>query len=189
MNNNTTGEVWKDAKGYEGLYLVSNQGRVKSLRFNRVMKPGFNKANGYLSVRLSKDKKAESNYVHRLVASAFCERQEEKTEVNHKDEVKTNNYASNLEWVTRLENNNYNGRSKRIAKKVSLINIESGHYERLAEMKSKGVRKIDRTTGEWTDYNSFTQAEKMNVGFDRANISRAARGKQGHAHGYYWELI
>lgn len=112
-------EVWKDIKGYEGLYQISNQGRVKSLQFlhgnrygasyryrERILKPTDN-GYGYLIVGLKKGTKRNNYYVHRLVASSFIENPDNKKYVNHLDYDKTNNKADNLEWCSQIENVRY----------------------------------------------------------------------------------
>ena len=109
-------EIWKDIVGYEGLYQVSNLGKVKSLdrvchnprygkqkRRGNIMRPSPNNY-GYLQVRLSKLGKSKTHKVHRLVALAFLTENRLKKEVNHKDGNKENNCFSNLEWVNRSEN-------------------------------------------------------------------------------------
>jgi hypothetical protein len=104
-------ENWADVVGYEGLYLVSDQGRVYSKIKNRIRKQCLNKANGYMMlflVDLKGGKKCV--YVHRLVAMAFIKREPGKDIVNHKDENKTNNCANNIEWCTKHYNNTYNGK-------------------------------------------------------------------------------
>ena len=114
-------EIWKPIEGYEGLYEVSNFGRVKRLagevsRTNRwgstsivktkdrIRKLKANSANGYVYVTLSKNGKIEIKRVHRLVAVAFIPNTENKPHVNHIDGDKTNNHVENLEWVTAKEN-------------------------------------------------------------------------------------
>lgn len=110
-------EVWKDIKGYEGYYQVSNFGRVKSvsrrvvnhksgstrLVQSKILSPCDN-GNGYLVVSLRKDGKRKSAYVHRIVAEAFVENKENKPNINHKDYNTKNNVATNLEWCTQKEN-------------------------------------------------------------------------------------
>lgn len=105
-------EIWKPVVGYEGLYEVSNTGKVRSLeRINTVGRRGIGRElrqyllpQGYLDVSLSSRGKISHKRVHRLVADAFCENPDSKDEVNHKDGNKQNNTASNLEWCTKSEN-------------------------------------------------------------------------------------
>lgn len=105
-------EIWKTISGYEGIYEVSNLGRVRSLnrydllgRFRPgvVLKPQFDGKNNYLHVNLN----GKSVNVHRLVAKTFIDNPHNYKEVNHIDEDKTNNCASNLEWCDHLYNNTY----------------------------------------------------------------------------------
>ena len=107
-------EIWKDIKGYEGLYQVSNLGRVKSLRKNIIMKEAL-KEERYLSITLHKNKTRKSFYIHRLVAQAFVSNPNNYPEVNHKDENKQNNQMDNLEWCTPKYNANYGTRNKRLS--------------------------------------------------------------------------
>lgn len=105
-------ELWKPIKGYEGLYEVSNQGRVKSL--GRKTKNGFHHrvkilkfsihTDDYLQVILYKNKKRKTYKVHRLVAENFIENPNEYKEVNHINGNKKNNTVNNLEWCTRKQN-------------------------------------------------------------------------------------
>lgn len=96
-------EIWIDIQGYEGLYQVSNLGRIKSLTYNKVRKPSITNA-GYEHIILSKDGKTKPHSVHRLVALAFVANPNGYKYVNHKDENKLNNKASNLEWCTAKQN-------------------------------------------------------------------------------------
>lgn len=122
-------EVWKDIRGYEGYYQVSNLGNVRSLdrvcdcsngvkirHSGRILANAKNR-NGYLSVTLYVDKKHKTMRVHRLVAEAFVPNPNNYDEVNHIDENKENNRSSNLEWCTRSYNCSYgSGLSKRVKK-------------------------------------------------------------------------
>lgn len=106
MENNT--EVWKDIKGYEGLYQVSSNGRVKScakgITKNRIRKEKILKSSanlgGYLNVVLTKNKERRSLYVHRLVGVAFIENPESKPQINHINSLRSDNKYTNLEWCT-----------------------------------------------------------------------------------------
>ena len=114
-------EVWKDAIGYEGLYQVSNLGRVRSIdrvttcltRWgtssdrhykSKVLNPSFDGKGHYLFVVLRKDGKSYTEQVHRLVAKTFLPLEDYSLDVNHKDGNKTNNIVDNLEWCTRSRN-------------------------------------------------------------------------------------
>jgi hypothetical protein len=103
-------EIWRDINGYEGLYQISNYGRVKSLggRLGGYVKDIIMKLTpdqkGYSRVRFSKNYKKETFKVHRLVANAFLLNIKNKPMVNHKDGEKNNNYVHNLEWVNNSEN-------------------------------------------------------------------------------------
>lgn len=96
-------EVWKDVVGYEGLYKVSNFGRIKNVKTNKI-KNQFRKRNGYMQVHLYANNKEKNAYIHRVVAQAFIPNTENKKEVNHKDLNKLNNNIINLEWCNRKEN-------------------------------------------------------------------------------------
>ena len=110
-------EEWKDIQGYEGLYQVSNLGRVKSLERRvcnhnngatrlireQIITPTDN-GNGYKIVGLHLKRKRQNKYVHRLVAEHFLEKPSGKDFVNHIDYDKSNNAVANLEWCTQIEN-------------------------------------------------------------------------------------
>ena len=113
----TVEEQWKDIEGYEGLYQVSNFGRVKSLprvrigngtpylTKSKILSKGIGATRGYCRVTLCKEPNNQKMfYVHRLVAIAFCEKIKGKDVVNHKNGIRTDNRAENLEWTTLEEN-------------------------------------------------------------------------------------
>ena len=126
-------EIWKDIKGYEGLYQVSNLGRVKSLDRIVHCKNGTIKfckgmilhtfKNNYLFVRLSKDSTYKTKYIHKLVAQAFIPNPDDLPEINHKDENKLNNDINNLEWCTIAYNNAYGTRTERTRKRVYQLDL------------------------------------------------------------------
>ena len=103
-------EQWRDVEGYDGAYQVSDLGRVRSLKFGkaRVLKPSKT-GSGYLKVGLFKDKQKKQSMIHRLVAQAFIENDDEtKIYINHRDECKQNNRLWNIEYCTAKYNTNYN---------------------------------------------------------------------------------
>lgn len=164
-------EIFKEIEGYENLYQISDQGTVKALgndrtRKDRILKPAKDKK-GYLVVGLSKQGKLKTHRVHRLVAQAFIPNPQNLEQVNHKDEDKTNNQLTNLEWCTRLYNNNYGTRNKRIA-----------------ESRSKQVLCVE--TGKI--YHSIKEVHRQ-LGLSRGNISSACNGKLKEAYGYHWRFI
>ena len=102
-------EEWRDIKGYEGLYQVSNLGRVKSLGNNKTRKEKILKPetiNGYLRVCLFKERKGKHILVHRLVADAFIPNMDNKPYIDHIDGNPNNNIINNLRWCTHNENMN-----------------------------------------------------------------------------------
>lgn len=100
-------EIWKDCKGYEGKYQVSNKGRVWSVGGQRYLK-GCSDKDGYLRVHLTaKNGKDKTEKIHRLVALAFLDNPNNYPIVNHKDECKSNNCVNNLEWCDIAYNNAY----------------------------------------------------------------------------------
>lgn len=105
------GEIWVDIKGYEGLYQVSNYGRVKSLNYHMTGKEKLLKTSdngrGHLRVSLSKNGKVIDYQVHRLVAEAFISNPDNKPEVHHKDHNPLNNNVDNIVWLTHEEHANF----------------------------------------------------------------------------------
>lgn len=125
-------EVWKDIKGYEGLYQVSSFGRVKRFTTGRILKGGKD-TQGYLMVLLCKNNTKSNKSLHRLVAQTFIPNPENKPQVNHMDENKTNNRVDILEWMTAKENNNHGKHNKRVSKSNSIpiiaTNLKTGELQ------------------------------------------------------------
>lgn len=114
-DNEIEQEQWKDIDGYDGVYQVSDLGRVRSKKYGRwkVLRPGKNTWN-YLRVAICKDGKVKNFLIHRLVADAFIPNDDEsKNEINHINEIKSDNRVSNLEWCDRKYNNTYNNIRRR----------------------------------------------------------------------------
>ena len=121
-DNELQHERWKDIDGYDGMYQVSDIGRVRSLKFGktRLLRPGKTK-DCYFTVQLWRNGQGKVLLVHRLVAQAFIPNDDESNnQVNHKDENKQNNRADNLEWCTAQYNLTYNDiHHRRIVNRIS----------------------------------------------------------------------
>lgn len=167
-------EVWKDVAGYEGKYKVSDQGRVLSLKSNLILKQRKTK-NGYLQVHLRNKKISRTMYVHRLVGAAFCSNPKGLNEINHLDENKENNIATNLQWCTHLENLMYGTRNIRVSIKKKNNVLVSFHVEQY----TKDGRFIK-------SYPSMAEASRQ-TGFLVGEISRATRGIYKTYKGFVWE--
>ena len=178
-----TEEVWRDVKGYEGLYQVSSDGRVKSLerkfidkigreRYVKecILKPAIDRY-GYLLVSLYAGGKQKMHTVHRLVCEAFHENPDNKPQVNHINEIKTDNRASNLEWATARENSNFGTRNERMAKTKS---EPVGQYTLDGDLVKvwQSTREVERRTG-----------------FACSNICKAAKGNCKTAYGFIWKYV
>lgn len=136
-------EIWKDITGYEGIYQVSNLGRIKRIgnysnqyttwKSEKILKPKTH-TNGYKTIILSKNNQKETFYIHRLVAKTFIPNPNNLPEINHKDGDKTKNYADNLEWCTRRENN------------IHMYKILNAKRAKGCYGKKKKVVKVDKNT-------------------------------------------
>ena len=181
-------EVWKPVVGYEGLYEVSNLGRIKSLprrgTLGGIIKPYLGDR-GYLSFNLVKDGKSKATCVHRLVAEAFVPNDDPlKDQVNHKDECKTNNFVwvnedgtidpekSNLEWLTQKENTNWGTRNKRIAK---------------ANKNGKQSKPVAQMTLDGTIIKVWPSVQETGRnGYSATHIVQCCKGKRNVHKGFKW---
>ena len=169
--NMTEDEIWCPIKGYEGLYEVSDKGRVKSIGYGkeRILRPG-RAGGGYLMVNLCKNGEKKKFLVHRLVSQTFIPNPDNLPQVNHKDENPSNNYVQNLEWCDQKYNANYGTRTKRQSEKLSkpvLQYTESGAFVR----EWKSTRDVQR---------------KLN--YNNGNISKCCTGKRKSAYGFIWKF-
>lgn len=184
---NLPGEEWKPIKGFEGLYEVSNMGRVLSLErisihgnkvgglsnipvHKRIIYHNMTKR-GYLIISLNKDGKQHYYSLHRIVALHFCDGYRQGLVVNHKDENPTNNRADNLEWCTQKYNQHY-----------------GTGIERQAKAQWKGVAQYDSNGKLIATYKSGKEASEK-TGFTRACISDWCRKTHQCKKGFIWEFI
>ncbi len=168
-------EEWRDVKGYEGYYQVSNKGRVKRLKTigkggrtyrERILIPVYNTR--YLNVSLCKNGIIKQHRVHRLVCAAFIENPHNYPCINHKDENRLNNNADNLEWCTYKYNNSYGTVVVRRAKSRSRAVIQM-------DLRGRRIKKWD----------SLKDASEY-FGVKYSNIISACRGRQLTSAGYKW---
>lgn len=168
-------EIWKDIKEYEGLYQVSNFGRIKSLprkgTYARILKPSTNK-DGYLQVHLCKNGKLKTFLVHRLVAEAFLDNPNNLPQVNHKDENPQNNNVENLEFCSAKYNTNFGNRNKKIAEKMTNGKLSKKVLQYTLD--GQFVREWEST------------AECGRNGFNQGHICSCCQGKIKKHHNFIW---
>ncbi len=195
-----TEEIWKAVPEYKGLYEVSNFGNVRSVdrnlhqiskwngTYHRKYKGSIlkkiNRKNGYQSVTLSKNNKAKSFLVHRLVAMTFIERPNGYDYVNHKNEIKTDNRVENLEWVTFVENIRYGTGIKR-----GHSNRDKSWFHEHSGANNPNAKAIIQLTkaGEYVrSWGSVKEAASA-LGTTSTTICSALRGKNHTAKGFRWQ--
>lgn len=168
-------EEWRtavyDGEIYEGLYQVSNWGRIMSLNYRNtgkaeLMNPGTN-TDGYFKVNLRKNGKRKMCYVHRLIAQTFIPNPENKSEVNHIDEDKTNNRVDNLEWKWHKDNINH-----------------GTHNERSAKARSKTVLQFSLTGEFIREWESTMECGRN--GFNQGAVAACCRGELKQYKGFLW---
>lgn len=208
----------KDIKGFEGEYQISTTGDVYSLKFGkrRLMKLSKN-TKGYLMVHLCKDGKQKTFLVHRLVAEAFLPNSENLPEINHKNEDKTDNRVSNLEFCDRKYNNNYGSRNKKISnslkgrklseetKRKMIGRVVSEETRQKISIGITGIKRSEETKKKLSDSHNkkpvlqytkdglliasypSTMEVQRQTGFDNGYISSCCRGKYKSAYNYIWK--
>ena len=186
-------EQWKDVEGYEGLYQISSYGRVRSLprkgTDGRTIRDSLGNS-GYLQTHLCKNGKSKTIMVHRLVARHFVENPDNLPEVNHIDEDKTNNHASNLEWCTRIQNVKHGTGVERMAmahdyKRSAIKSAANHNYKEVARKEAKPLLQFDKDGNLVKRWESLRAAGRA-LGVSCGNISAACNGKQETSYGFIW---
>lgn len=168
-------EVWKDIKGYEGLYQISDQGNVFSVKRNKTLRPLIN-TYGYHFVNLHRDGKQIASQIHRLVAEAFIPNPDNKPQVNHINENKADNRVCNLNWMTNKENMNWGtGKERSHQKQINHPN------------ESKQIIQMDLNNNVIAIWPSMSEAER--AGFSKGTIWNCCNGVQKTHKGYKWEYV
>ena len=177
-------EVWRPIPGYEGLYEVSSDGRIRSLYKNtrnrdseRTLTPKTD-AHDYFRVNLYKNKKSTTMLVSRIVALTFIPNPKRLPYVGHDNDNKKDNRVENLYWTDPSENFMHNGLHLEVARKRDIDKVK-----RALSMPVKGISKNGGTV-----YYPSMQAAKKD-GFDSAKISMCVNGKRKSHGGYEWRLI
>lgn len=195
----TVEEIWKPVVGYEGLYKVSNFGRVRSLdRLVKGKKEGFRQnfkgklltpiktIYGYLRVNLCNDDGRKAKFVHRLVCTAFLPNPDNLPQINHKDENPLNNNVENLEWCTGKYNCNYGNHRKNVS--LSKIgkhpNLSKETLERMNASKWKPVIGTHIKTGKEIFFKSIASCKDS--GFSPLDVSHCVTKRQRTHKGYTW---
>lgn len=168
-------EIFREIEGFEGLYAVSNFGRIKSLRKNIYLRYAANNA-GYAIVILSKGGNQYKFYVHRLVAKAFVPNEKGYNEINHIDEVKTNNVSENLEWVNHSQNMRHGTIRSRISK---------------AQTNRSNSRTILQSDLEGNPIKIWPSAKEIErvLGFAPSYVSACCRGEFKQCHNFRFEYV
>lgn len=183
-------EIWKDVKGYEGLYQVSSLGGVKSKSrvignrkiAGRTLKPS-DTSRGYLGVTLYKHGSKKTEVIHRLVANAFIPKVKNKLQINHIDGNKHNNKIDNLEWCNGSENLKHAfalGLKK--PSKTFLGKFGENHPN------SKKVIQYDLNNNKIREFACLSVVQRE-FNFNLGNLSECCNGKRKTAYGYIWRYV
>lgn len=181
-------EIWKDVEGYEGLYQVSNFGRLKRLNYKNSGKDKILKAKnhpqGYLFNPLWKNGKRKNYFIHRLVAMAFLDNPNDYPEVNHKDENQANNKVENLEWCTSSYNTKYSRKKHPERYLTSYKGKRTSHVSKYSCYEVNQLSLDGEIIKTWNNIAEIVRETKYN----NASITRCCFGKRKTAYGYKWEF-
>lgn len=180
---------WLPVVGYEGLYEVSERGDVYSIKSGRTLTP-WDSGNGYFRVELfDKSHKSKQVHVHRIVASAFIPNPHNLPYVNHKDQNKANNTASNLEWCTPEYNTNYGDAISRRVKSAEWY-YKSDRCKKgmsaVGKSRSKQVMQFDLFGNLIAEYPSASEASRA-TGIHISNIFHSCKGRTKHPSKFIWK--
>lgn len=174
-------EVWKDIVDYEGIYQISDMGRIRGFsKFGTTYLSLKPKKTGYVCVGLLKDGVRTDKRVHRLVASAFLPNPEKKPYVNHKKGIKHDNRVTELEWSTESEND-IHAYQTGLRKSPKAWTGKTGHNHN----RSKPVCQISITEETIQTFGSALEASRE-TGITAQNINKVLTGKRPTAGGYKW---
>ena len=190
-------EEWRDIPNYEGLYQVSNLGRVKSLerrRWNGIVevlhKPHILKQNlqkGYPFIDLSKDNHKNKCAIHRLVASVFLANPYNKPCIDHINTIKNDNRVENLRWVTNKENSN-NPLTKSHQSEAAKAKDNRCYKRGKEHPQSIPIIQLSNKGNFIREWDCRLSVEKE-LGIHSANIWKVLKGKRSHAGGYKWVYL
>lgn len=176
-------EIWKDIPGYEGIYKISNLGKIKALRIwtgrmyikrEVLLKPTIAR-NGYYRITLSNNKKVKYVNMHRLIAETFIPNPNNYSYINHIDGNKQNNNINNLEWCTQSHNIK---EAVRIGLRKTKTRGESPN--------SRKVNQYDLSGNLIKEWNSMVEINEE-LGFDYTCISRCCSGIYKKSYGFIWK--
>lgn len=202
-------EIWVDIKGYEGLYQVSNQGRIRSVERevktirngvedtsklkSKILKPSY--TYGYLKVSLSKEGKQRYLKVHRLVAEAFIPNPDNKPDIDHINTIRDDNRVENLRWVTKKENNNNelsrkhnsNRQKERTGEKNSFYGKHHTEEAKKRMSESKPKKSVVQLTLDLKLIKIWECTRDTNKeGYNHAHVIKCCNGKSKTHKGYKW---
>lgn len=203
-------EIWKEIKGYEGLYMVSNLGKITNVKTGKLKSVHLDKHTGYYKVHLCRNGKSKNCFLHRIIAENFIPNAFNKTEVDHINTIRTDNRISNLRWCTRKENRNNPLSLQHL--QIAFTGKNSPHYGRKRSLETRqkisnslrlsqkvrgrkgALSKLSRPVSQFSLSGDFIarydgQADACRkTGIPQSSISCVINGKMKSAHGFLWKF-